>query len=277
VGGASLLVAHEESDTTLLELAELPPDRALLGWTTAPLAHYSTLHRLSHPVLAAGPMAQSYARARHDLRYPACFNAPRPEFLYSRLERGGTLGGSSGSAAMLSDGTVVGQLLGTCGGAAMHPCDGSNGEVDGAFAAAFPLLAPFLDPVPSAAKCEPGPTVLCLDGAPGDRRFRVEADYATAQGGRRAGAATAVPLAAVGMPQAGLFTFFAGDNPELLVKLLDGCASNGRYWLFAAGATNAGVTLRVTDTASGARRIYGSLDLASATPVLDAMAFSCGE
>jgi hypothetical protein len=222
------------------------------------------------------PLAQSYARARHDVRFPACFRAPRPEFLYSRLERGGTLGGSSGAAAMLSDGTVVGQLLGTCGDDAKDPCDPANGEVDGSFAAAYALLAPFLD-APATSPCEPGPTVLCLDGAPGDRRFRVEADYATAQGGRRAGAAAAVPLVSLGMPGAGLFTFFADDNPELLVKLLDGCAANGRYWLFAAAASNAGLTLRVSDTVSGVRRLYGGLDLAAASPVLDATAFPCGD
>jgi hypothetical protein len=89
------------------------------------------------------------------------------------------------------------------------------------------------------------------------------------------GAAAAVPLAPLAMPRAGLFSFFAGDNPELLVKLLDGCAANGRYWFFAAAASNAGLTVRVTDTATGARRVYGNLDLVPAQPVLDAMAFPC--
>jgi hypothetical protein len=274
VHGATLLVADQATDSTLVELSALPPDRVLLGWTTAPLAQRTALHRLSHPVSSAEPLPQSYTRGWLDVRFPACFQAPRPEFLYSRLERGGTLGGSSGSAAMLADGTVVGQLLGTCGGGG-NPCDARDGEVDGSLAAAFPRLAPFLDAAP-AGPCQPGPATLCLDHQPGDRRFQVEVDFATAQGGRRVGAAAAVPLAALGMPAAGLFTFFSDDNPELLIKLIDGCELNDRFWVFAGATTNAGVTLRVTDTLSGARRVYTSADLTFTPSVLDAGAFRCG-
>ncbi len=121
----------------------------------------------------------------------------------------------------------------------------------------------------------PGPAVLCLDHLPGDRRFRVEAAFATALAGGRQGPAAAVPLAPFGMPAAGLFWFFSGDNPELLVKVLDGCASNGRHWLFAAAATNTAYTLEVLDTLTGRRRVYTNADLAPASPVLDPAAFPC--
>ena len=84
-----------------------------------------------------------------------------------------------------------------------------------------------------------------------------------------------VQLAPLGMPSAGIFWFFCDDNPELLVKVLDGCAHNGRHWLFAAAATNAAFTLEVVDTVSGRRRSYGNEDLASAAPVLDSAAFPC--
>lgn len=35
-----------------------------------------------------------------------------------------------------------------------------------------------------------------------------------------------------------LFSFFSDDNPEVLVKLINGCAINGRWWLYAGGATD---------------------------------------
>jgi hypothetical protein len=38
--------------------------------------------------------------------------------------------------------------------------------------------------------------------------------------------------------EGGLFWFFSSKNPELFVKVVDGCALNGRYWVFAAGLTN---------------------------------------
>ena len=274
--GSALLATSAATDVTLLELTELPADRALLGWTTEPLAEGTALHRLSHPTVGDEVLAQSYSRARLDSAAPACAEAPRGPFLYSRLVQGGTLAGSSGAPLLLGDGRVVGQLLGTCLGSAADPCASAGGEVDGAFAASFPLLAAFLDPAPPAP-CEPGPAVLCLDHLPADRRFRVEARFATALDPARRGAATAVPLGPSGMPSAGLFWFFAADNPELLVKVLDGCAANGRHWLFAAAATNTAFTLEVLDTATGRRRTYTNADLAPAAPVLDSGAFPCGE
>lgn len=49
----------------------------------------------------------------------------------------------------------------------------------------------------------------------------------------------------------GLFCFFSSDNWEMLVKVLDGCGYNGRHWVFAASATDAGLDLRVRDTVTG--------------------------
>ena len=46
----------------------------------------------------------------------------------------------------------------------------------------------------------------------------------------------------------GLFWFFAPDNWELMVKVLDGCAANGSHWVFSAATTNVAYRLTVTDT-----------------------------
>jgi hypothetical protein len=67
-----------------------------------------------------------------------------------------------------------------------------------------------------------------------------------------AGAGRAVPLT----PEAGAFWFFTPDNLEVAVKVLDGGAVNGHYWVFFGGLTNLLFTLRVTDTASGDERVY---------------------
>ncbi len=94
--------------------------------------------------------------------------------------------------------------------------------------------------------CVAGDTVLCLSQA----RFAAEVRWRTPAG--RSGDGRAVPLTA----DTGTFWFFGADNVELMVKVLDGCAINDRFWVFAAGLTNVEVTLTVTDTVSGQVREY---------------------
>lgn len=110
-------------------------------------------------------------------------------------------------------------------------------------------------PVPS---CQPGPDALCLRGG----RFRVEATW---DSGEASGDAHAVELS----DESGTFWFFSADNLELDVKVLDGCALNGRYWVFAAGLTNVGVRLAVTDTATGERVEYRNPRGTAYAPVQD--------
>lgn len=86
--------------------------------------------------------------------------------------------------------------------------------------------------------CEPSETRLCLQ----DGRFDVEVTWRDFEGGSGPGL-----VADVRTRDSGLFTFFAEDNWELQVKVLNGCPLNGRFWVFAAGTTNVGWTLRVRD------------------------------
>jgi hypothetical protein len=95
----------------------------------------------------------------------------------------------------------------------------------------------------------------------------VAADWRTATG---SGFATAVSLAA----DSGYFWFFDASNVELLVKALNGCGVNGRYWVFAAGLTDVEVTLRVTDTQTGASRTYVNPRGTAFQPVQDTSAFA---
>lgn len=115
--------------------------------------------------------------------------------------------------------------------------------------------------------CVPGPTVLCVGGG----RFRVEAAWKDFQGG--AGPGTVVPGAV--SEDSGLFWFFAPENWELLVKVLDGCAVNGHRWVFAAATTNVEYTLTVTDTETGRAWSWRNPPGRSSPAVTDTVALGC--
>jgi hypothetical protein len=127
------------------------------------------------------------------------------------------------------------------------------------------------NPVP----CVAAPTTLCIDDQAGDRRFRVEADYQTVQGGGASGHAQAIPLSSLGISHGGVLWFFSADNPELLVKILNACGFAGRFWVFASAGTNVGVTLTITDTLTGAQKVYTNPDLNPMAPIQDTSAFNC--
>ena len=92
--------------------------------------------------------------------------------------------------------------------------------------------------------CTADATTLCLNAS----RFRLTATYRDYSG--RSGAAQAVPLTA----DTGYFWFFARENVESVVKLLDFCGLNGRWALYATGLTDVEVSLTATDTATGASK-----------------------
>jgi hypothetical protein len=71
----------------------------------------------------------------------------------------------------------------------------------------------------------------------------------------------------------GSFSFFAGQNVEIVAKIVDACAFVNKIWFFAAGMTNVGVDLTVTDTFTGQVRTYHSATGVAFQPVLDTGAF----
>jgi len=89
-------------------------------------------------------------------------------------------------------------------------------------------------------------TALCLQG----HRFQVEITWRDFEG--RTGAGQTLP----GSDQTGSFWFFDPGNTELAVKVLDGRLLNHHFWVFYASLTNVAYTLTVTDTATGAVRVY---------------------
>ena len=112
--------------------------------------------------------------------------------------------------------------------------------------------------------CLADATTLCLNQG----RFRVTADWKAGDGST--GHGHGVNLTA----NSGYFWFFDAANIELVVKVLDGCPSNQRYWAFAAGLTNVELTTTVTDTQSGLSRTYTNTRGTPFAPIQDTAAFA---
>jgi len=129
--------------------------------------------------------------------------------------------------------------------------------------------------VVSSGGCTPSDTVLCIDNNPGDKRFQISVTFSTVQSGGLSGNGHAIALAPLGVSQGGLFWFFQANNPELLVKVLNACTVNNKFWVFFSAGTNVGFRVTVLDTATGTSRIYVNPDLNPAPPLQDTSALSC--
>ncbi len=242
--GATLLAtatAAASSDFSLLRLANLPPGRTFLGWDFAASAtpNGTYLYRISHP----GAGAQKFSVSLADAQSVSCQGFPLQRYIYSDILVGAAAPGSSGSAAMLASGQVVGQLYGGCGSDLTDVCDPGTHPIDGAFANSYPALKPFLAPgVP--ARCIPGGLDLCLDS----KRFQVSVTWSNQFDGT-SGAGHAI----AGGDQAGYFYFTDPSNYELIVKILD---FGTVFKVFYGELTNLNFIITVADTATGSIKTY---------------------
>lgn len=116
---------------------------------------------------------------------------------------------------------------------------------------------------PATATCVPSATAMCLNNG----RFRVEAAFQAPTG--QSGQAQAVKLT----DDSGYLWFFSPSNIELIVKVLNGCGVNNRYWVFAGGLTNVQVLLIVTDTENGIQKRYTNPQGTAYLPLQDTNAF----
>ena len=98
--------------------------------------------------------------------------------------------------------------------------------------------------------------------------FQVEVEWDDGKG--RVGRGFAERLTAV----AGDFWFFHPANIELVVKVLDGCAINDHYWIYAAGLTDVGVTMTVRDLRSGVEKSWTNPVGTRFRPITDSSAFA---
>lgn len=115
-------------------------------------------------------------------------------------------------------------------------------------------------------RCIDGPATLCL----GDDRFRVDIQF-TAPG--KSPAPARVVQSRTG--DSGLFWFFTPGNWEALVKVLNACVLNQRFWVFLSANTNVAFEATVYDTLTGRVRSYANAQGNQAAPVADTSAFPC--
>ena len=114
--------------------------------------------------------------------------------------------------------------------------------------------------------CAPSATTLCLGAG---SRFVVTAAWRTPDG--RSGSGQAVALTA----DTGYFWFFSSSNVEAVIKVLDACSFNQRFWVFAGGLTNVQVDITVTDTSTGQAKTYHNAQSTAFRPIQDTQALPC--
>jgi hypothetical protein len=119
----------------------------------------------------------------------------------------------------------------------------SNAELYGLYAALTQV-----DARPKgAAPCATGGETLCLDSG----RFQVTVDWSVPSQGR-SGTGNAIAVTS----DTGYMWFFSPGNVELIIKVLDGTAINGHFWVFYGALSNVQYRITVKDTQTGAVRTY---------------------
>lgn len=113
------------------------------------------------------------------------------------------------------------------------------------------------------ASLSSNPTIFLQNG-----RFKVEATWQLQNGSKGPGQPVLLTS------DTGYFWFFNASNVEFVIKVLDACGINNRFWVFAGGLTNVRVDIRVTDTATGGFKNYSNPQGKPFQPVQDTNAFA---
>ncbi len=113
------------------------------------------------------------------------------------------------------------------------------------------------------APCVADADTLCLN----NDRFKVEATFDT---GSASGVAQVVELT----PETGYLWFFSATNVEAVVKVINACGLNNRYWVFAGGLTDVRTVITVTDTQTGVVKTYQNPQGTPFQPIQDTSAFA---
>lgn len=126
--------------------------------------------------------------------------------------------------------------------------------------------APLVMPA-STAVCAADADTLCVLAG----RFEVEMIWRAPPGFPNPQAASVAPA---GTAASGIFFFDNAADWQVLIKVLNGCSINQRYWVFYAATTNVEFTITVIDTQSGRVKTYANPFNTAAPPVQDAAAFA---
>jgi hypothetical protein len=130
------------------------------------------------------------------------------------------------------------------------PASGDGGQPPAPGIAAIPTI-----PAGAAdgALCPDNADALCFASG----RLAVEVSFVDPRGGGIGQGGPAGQGHPAGLTaDTGTFWFFTPGNLELAVKVLDGGAVNGFFWLFSAGMSNLDYTIKVTDRTTGAVKTY---------------------
>lgn len=264
--GATLLATNATSDFTFVRLNSLPGGRWLLGWTTAAQPDGTKLYRVSHPFpdSFSVPAPQRYSSTNVSSTFGSCSTKPLTDYLYSTGGSGGTYGGSSGSPVLIAGGQIVGQLFGGCGSDPTAGCDNlNNAKVDGRLSTTFPSIQQYINVTGGSPVCVPSSTTICLS----NDRFAVSVAWKTSS---QTGNGTAIEYT----PDSGLFWFFGSTNIEMILKIINACSLNSRYWVFAAATTDVEYTITVTDTQKATTKTYFHAQGTPAPAITDTSAFA---
>lgn len=132
--------------------------------------------------------------------------------------------GANRAGTSLVAGRAIGRPGAIVGGSYSHPCVSGTG----------------------VTTCTEDASTLCLNAD----RFRVTLAWNDGRGGFGTGRAWELT------PDTGYFTIFDDANVEVVVKLLNACGFNQRYWAFIAGLTDLGIDLIVEDTERSTVKTY---------------------
>jgi photosystem II stability/assembly factor-like uncharacterized protein len=97
-----------------------------------------------------------------------------------------------------------------------------------------------------AVTCSSGGSTLCLSS----QRFGVTVVWRDPR--NNVGSGQGIPVT----DNAGAFWFFSANNVEVAVKVVDGRAFNGKFWVFYGALSNVEYTITVTDTLTGDVKTY---------------------
>jgi hypothetical protein len=112
--------------------------------------------------------------------------------------------------------------------------------------------------------CQNQLEALCL------ARSRFEVEVAWRSEGDASGRGQAVSLT----DDTGYFWFFDEDNVEMVIKVLDACVLNQRFWVFAGGLTDVEIDVLVRDSETGAEKRYSNPPGTAFEPIQDTGAFA---
>ncbi|HVS64938.1 MAG TPA: hypothetical protein VMT85_15705 [Thermoanaerobaculia bacterium] len=143
------------------------------------------------------------------------------EYTVSEVFFAGTVGGNRAGTSLVASQAGASGIIGQ---GYSHPCATGTGVTE----------------------CTENSQTLCLN----QDRFRVTLSWSDQQGQR--GEGQAVELT----PDTGYFWIFDAANVEVVIKLLNACGFNDRYWVFVAGLTDVEIDLIVEDTQESVVLMY---------------------